>query len=61
MEQDKAGEKYWNSVWNEKIVIDEIDINYYTNRLLHNLYQKYFQFNKYFGYQINGFDYEIEV
>ncbi|WP_024787508.1 methyltransferase domain-containing protein [Lebetimonas sp. JH369] len=81
MEQDKAGENYWNSVWKEKMVIDEIDINYYTNRLLHNLYQKYFKFdktkkvleigcalsanllyfNKYFGYQINGFDYEVDA
>jgi len=81
MQQDKAGENYWNLVWNEKTVINEIDINYYTNRLLHELYKKYFKydkskkileigcalsayllyFNKHFGYQINGFDYEVEA
>ncbi len=74
---DKAGKEYWN----EKIIINEIDVNYYTNKLLHNLYQKYFSydknkkileigcalspnllyFNKNYGYQINGFDYEKEA
>ncbi len=78
MEKDRAGEMYWQEVWGKKSAIDEIDIQYYTNALLHELYKKYFQvdrtktileigcafsanllyFNKYFGYQINGFDYE---
>jgi len=33
MEQDKAGENYWNSVWNDKNFIHEVDISYHTNRL----------------------------
>lgn len=42
MREDKAGLDYWNSVWTNKSIIDETDINYYTNSLLHELYQKYF-------------------
>jgi len=78
MNQDKAGKNYWEDVWNKKDLISKIDVNYYTKKLLHGLYNKYFQrddtksiceigcamsqnllyFNDYFGYQINGFDYE---
>jgi len=78
MNQDKAGEEYWELVWNDKNVITKVDMDYYTNKLLHNLYNKYLTwddtksiceigcamsqnllyFNDYFGYQINGFDYE---
>lgn len=81
MAEDKAGKEYWNNIWNDKILINELNVNYYTNKLLHNLYKKYFKydtnkkmleigcalspnllyFNKYFGYQINGFDYEKEA
>lgn len=46
MGQDKAGKGYWNSVWDKKKAINKIDINYYTNRVLHDLYQKYFQYDK---------------
>jgi len=42
MKEDKAGSEYWNSVWTDKIVIHETDINYYTNTLLHDLYKKFF-------------------
>ena len=80
MNQDKAGRTYWKQVWSEKININEVDINYYTNNLMHKLYSKYLKknknkticeigcalspyllyFNKYFNYQICGFDYEKE-
>ena len=46
MKEDKAGSEYWNSVWTDKIVIHEIDINYYTNSLLHDLYTRYFKIDK---------------
>jgi 2-polyprenyl-3-methyl-5-hydroxy-6-metoxy-1,4-benzoquinol methylase len=75
---DKASENYWKEVWNKKEQIDKIDINYYTNKLLYELFKKYLNydnqkntceigcamssyllfFNDYFGYKINGFDYE---
>jgi len=78
MNQDKAGEDYWESVWNQQSVINKIDLDYYTNKLLHSLYGNYFKqdskksvceigcamsqnllyFYDYFGYKINGFDYE---
>jgi len=78
--KDKTGRDYWNSIWNKKISINEIEINYYTNKIIHELYKKFFRydrtkkiieigcalsanllyFNKYFGYHINGFDYEVE-
>lgn len=41
MNQDKAGEDYWKEVWNQRETINKIDINYYTNKLLDNLYRKY--------------------
>ena len=78
MKEDRAGSEYWNSVWTDKVVIHETDVNYYTNSLLHKLYKQFFKrdeeksiveigcslsanllyFNKYYKYQINGFDYE---
>ncbi|WP_292654752.1 methyltransferase domain-containing protein [Nitratifractor sp.] len=41
MGADKAGEEYWNAVWDSKTLINEIDIEYYTNKLLHELYRRY--------------------
>jgi len=78
VKEDKAGSSYWNSIWTDKVVIHEIDIQYYTNNLLHDLYKQYFEqnesksivevgcalsanllyFNRYYNYQIHGFDYE---
>jgi cyclopropane fatty-acyl-phospholipid synthase-like methyltransferase len=78
VKEDRAGSEYWNSVWTDKVVIHETDIDYYTNSLLHKLYKQFFKcdedksiveigcslsanllyFNKYYRYQINGFDYE---
>ena len=78
---DKAGEAYWSTVWDGKTEVNEIDIEYYTNKLLHELYRRYLPidesksvveigcalssnlpyFHKYFGYRINGFDYEAEA
>ncbi len=79
MDRDKAGEKYWENVWSSSDTIRKFDIDYYTNRLLHELYSRYIPkakngeticeigcamsqyllyFNDYYGYKINGFDYE---
>ncbi|WP_456394143.1 class I SAM-dependent methyltransferase [Nitratifractor sp.] len=41
MNRDKAGEKYWESVWSSSDSIRKFDIDYYTNRLLHELYLRY--------------------
>ena len=77
---DKAGKEYWNSVWEEKSFISKIDIKYYTNNLLHELFTQFLPkddnwniceigcamspyllyFHDYFGYKINGFDYDKE-
>ena len=46
MNQDKAGRTYWKQVWSEKININEVDINYYTNNLMHNFYIKFLTKNK---------------
>lgn len=45
MNHDKAGENYWELVWNQQNAINKIDLNYYTNKLLHSLYSKYFKRN----------------
>lgn len=42
MNEDIAGEKYWELVWAKQKVISKIDTNYYTNKLLHELYVQYF-------------------
>jgi len=68
---DKAGREYWNKVWGEKIDVSKIDINYYTNNLLHQLFLKYLPKEKlriceigcamspYLLYFKDYFDYEI--
>jgi len=68
---DKAGREYWNKVWGGKIDVSKIDINYYTNNLLHQLFLKYLPKEKlriceigcamspYLLYFKDYFDYEI--
>lgn len=43
---DKAGQEYWESVWDTKQTIEKMDISYYTHKLLHSLYGKYLNFDK---------------
>jgi len=38
--KDRAGVSYWHDLWKDK-EISKIDINYYTNNLLHKLFSKY--------------------
>jgi len=38
---DKAGKKYWNSVWSDRGLIQKINTNYYTYQLLHQVFNKY--------------------
>ena len=42
---NKASEKYWESVWSQKEYISKIDLDYYTSSLLHNLYNKFFEYD----------------
>lgn len=46
MNKDKAGLGYWAKNWNQYLEISKIDINYYTNRLLHKIFTKYLNYNK---------------
>lgn len=43
---DKAGEIYWENIWKDKVVIDKINVDYYTNKLLHELYVRYFTYDE---------------
>lgn len=41
---DKAGRKYWQNVWKEK-TINKLDLNYYTNKLLDDLFKSIFSYD----------------
>jgi 2-polyprenyl-3-methyl-5-hydroxy-6-metoxy-1,4-benzoquinol methylase len=43
---DKAGVEYWNNVWQRNNTIAKFDYKYYTNSLIHNLFQKYLNYDK---------------
>ncbi|BCD67747.1 bifunctional 2-polyprenyl-6-hydroxyphenol methylase/3-demethylubiquinol 3-O-methyltransferase UbiG [Nitratiruptor sp. YY09-18] len=42
---DKAGEQYWEKIWDQKSDIHKIDTNYYTYSLLHQLFKYYLEYN----------------